>query len=120
VLAAAAIANRNSRRFSVISRSLQANYSEVAIAEVERNRFLQSDLNEAACGGGRYAWARSKIFLSQSHGGGIGSVVTDKCDFAKCRIGDVSELLSGSQAKADQHVCVEYSANSPKASRHGR
>src|SRR5205085_498517 len=56
VLAAAAIANRNSRRFSVISRSLQANYSEVAIAEVERNRFLQSDLNEAACGGGRYAW----------------------------------------------------------------
>jgi hypothetical protein len=40
-------------------------------------------LNEAACGGGRFAWARSKIFLSQRKGSSIGIVLIDERTFAR-------------------------------------
>src|SRR5262249_48760569 len=52
-----------------------------------------ADLNEAACGGGRYAWARSKIFPSQPDSSSMGSVVTET-RLAKCRMGGAGELLS--------------------------
>jgi hypothetical protein len=56
-------------------------------------------LNEAACGGGRYAWARSKMFLSQPNGSSIGSVVIQKVPLAKLAFGQAKELLLKQQVR---------------------
>ena len=43
-------------------------------------------MNEAACGGGRYAWARSSVFLSQRNGGSIGPAMIAKRVLEKPRL----------------------------------
>src|SRR5262249_9089299 len=40
----------------------------------QSSSFRDGGLNEAACGGGRYAWSRSKHFLSQRDSSSIGPV----------------------------------------------
>jgi hypothetical protein len=50
-------------------------------------------LNEAACGGGRYAWARSNVFPSQPISGSIGPVMIAKRLFANLGFIQVEELL---------------------------
>jgi len=49
-------------------------------------------MNEVACGDGRYACARSKIFPSQNNGSSIGAVMI-KDALSKARIIQVEELL---------------------------
>ena len=51
-----------------------------------------SGLNEVACGDGRYACARSKIFLSQNNGSSIVPVVI-KDALSNARLIQVEELL---------------------------
>jgi len=60
---------------------------------VHKHNFRDADLNEAACGGGRYAWAPSKIFLSQRNGSSIGHVVIDEPAFARLSFIQVGSLL---------------------------
>jgi hypothetical protein len=49
-------------------------------------------MNEVACGDGRYACARSKIFLFQNNGSRIGPVMI-KDALSKARLIQVEELL---------------------------
>jgi hypothetical protein len=49
-------------------------------------------MKEVACGDGRYAWARSKIFLSQNNGSSIRPAMT-KDALSKARLIHVEELL---------------------------
>jgi hypothetical protein len=55
-------------------------------------------LNEVACGYGRYAWARSNIFLSQNNGSSIGPVMI-KDALSNARLIQIEELLLTQQVR---------------------
>ena len=50
-------------------------------------------LNEAACGGGRYAWGARNSFLSQASRRSIGPVMIKEGVLPKCGFVEVEQLL---------------------------
>jgi hypothetical protein len=53
-----------------------------------------TDLNEAACGGGRYALARSNSFPFQLSGSSMGRIVIEESFLQQSGFAQVEQLLS--------------------------